>query len=648
MARHLILGTAGHIDHGKTSLVKALTGIDCDRLPEEKARGITIDIGFAALDLGDFHLGLVDVPGHEKFIKNMLAGATGIDLALLVVAADDGIMPQTREHFEILQLLGLRHGVVALTKADLVDETTREVVALELREFLAGSTLADAPIVITSANTGLGLEELKKELINTCRRRIETNADLIANDFPFRMAIDRAFVVQGHGTVVTGSVASGSAQIGDELAWLPSGRTVRVRSLQNHEQPVQQISRGMRAAINLAGVDLNDVQRGQELAAPGYLQPSRTLTVYLKTAGDARRPLKHRMPIRLHIGTAEVMGSLTLLESDSLPANVWAFGQLFLDEPVVAVWGQPFVLRDSAAQATIGGGRVMQPVGRKIRRSDAPAIVNVRALNSENSVERIEAVANSHLFSGFTDMDLIREAGVSAASVPDLIKQLIDAKKLMPAPNAPQRLMTVHAIATLEHRILEVLGRMHAEQPLLTSHDRGKVLAQLEYLHDSNLVASVIEQLVSRKKLIGDGHRIARADFKPRLSVNQRKLKDAIVAAHNLNPFQPPDPASFANQAGGQASHLKDIYEVAVAEGLLVKISDAIYLSAAAAADMKNRVVARLQQGGPGLTVAAIRDMLGTTRKFAVPLCEYLDRSGVTQRQGDFRILAQESVAANE
>src|SRR3954466_1477256 len=287
MHRDLILGTAGHIDHGKTSLVKALTGIDCDRLPEEKARGITIDIGFAHLDLGDYRLGIVDVPGHERFVKNMLAGATGVDLALLVVAADDSVMPQTREHLEILRLLGLRHGVVALTKCDLVDDTTRDVAAMEVRDLVRGTFLADAPIVPTAATTGAGIAELKAAIAEACREV----ADRTGAEW-FRLAIDRSFVVQGHGTVVTGSVTSGSVRVGDELDWLPRGGRVRGGALHNHDTPVEEVHRGMRAAINLAGVAHEDVLRGQELATPGYLRPARTLTVRLKAADDARRLLK--------------------------------------------------------------------------------------------------------------------------------------------------------------------------------------------------------------------------------------------------------------------------------------------------------------------------------------------------------------------
>ena len=335
MARDLILGTAGHIDHGKTSLVKKLTGIDTDRLPEEKARGITIDIGFASLQLGEFHLGIVDVPGHERFVKNMLAGATGVDLAILIVAADDGIMQQTREHLDILKLLGLRHGLIALTKADLVDDITRDVVILELQDFVAGSFLEGQPIIPTSAHTGLGFPELKEAILAECEKIASKNTSSW-----FRLPIDRAFVVQGHGTVVTGSITSGGVKVGDELEWHRGDGTrelVRIRGLNNHGQPVNEVQRGQRGAINLAGVPHDSVKRGQELATTGYLKPSKVLTVRLLALTTTRKAIKHRLPCRLHIGTAEVMATVSILDADTVEPGAWVFAQLFLDDPVTAV-----------------------------------------------------------------------------------------------------------------------------------------------------------------------------------------------------------------------------------------------------------------------------------------------------------------------
>src|SRR5947209_3664566 len=419
MPRNLILGTAGHIDHGKTSLVKALTGIDCDRLPEEKARGITIDIGFATLDLGDFRLGIVDVPGHERFIKNMLAGATGIDLAVLVIAADDSIMPQTREHLEILRLLGLRHGVIALTKCDLVDETTLEVVELEIRDLVRGSFLENAPIVRTSAQTGKGLDELKEAIIAACQSAVGSGQSAVPTaDRPlptaswFRLPIDRSFIVQGHGTVVTGSVTSGSVRVGDELEWQPRGERVRVRSLQSHDRPVEEVHRGMRAALNLAGVHHEDVIRGQELAAPGYLVPSRVVTVRLHCLADARRPIKHRAPVRFHVGTAEIMGTVSLLDCDTIDPGGWGLAQLFLEEPATAAWGQPFVLRESSATQTLGGGQVLQPVARKVRRRHLEVLERVERLWIGDARDRALTVAWFGGFDGLTVADLVRGANL--------------------------------------------------------------------------------------------------------------------------------------------------------------------------------------------------------------------------------------------
>jgi selenocysteine-specific elongation factor len=637
MARDLLLGTAGHIDHGKTSLVKALTGIDTDRLPEEKARGITIDIGFAHLDVDGFRLGIVDVPGHERFIRNMLAGATGIDLALLVVAADDGIMPQTREHLEILKLLGLRQGAIALTKCDLVDAESIGVVELEVRELVAGSFLEAAPIVKTSVHTGQGLDELRTALSAECAK-VPPKSDI---DW-FRIAVDRSFVVQGHGTVVTGSVHSGTARIGDEFERLPGGDRVRVRELQNHDRAVDEVHRGMRAAINLVGVKHTDVKRGQELARPGYLVPSRVVTVRLHCLVDAPRPIKHRAAVRLHIGTAEVMGDVSILDADSIPPGGWALAQLFLDEPVTATWGQPFVIRGPSATHTLGGGQVLQPCPRKIRRRHLETFDQIDKLRSDDEAERALAVAWFGGYGGFTETDLVRDAGVSPGRIAAIVDRLQEDGKLAVLPVNAHRQVVLHRdlLRDLEERVLAAVGHLHGESPLMTTHDRNRVHDLLGYVKDDGLVQATVERLLKTRKLVGDGRRVARADFKPKLSANLRKLKDAVVEAFLAANFQPPAPGSFAPQAGGNAANLKDLFDVCVAEGHLVRIADDIYLHAAAEAKMRNIVAERLKSP-PGATVAEIRDLLGTTRKFAVPICEYLDRIKLTRRDGDLRVLAE-------
>jgi selenocysteine-specific elongation factor len=641
MPRDLILGTAGHIDHGKTSLVKALTGIDCDRLPEEKARGITIDIGFATLDLGDFRLGIVDVPGHERFIKNMLAGATGIDLAVLVVAADDSIMPQTREHLEILKLLGLRQGLVALTKCDLVDETTLEVVAMEVQALVAGSFLENSPIIRTSAAKGAGIAELKDAIAAVCRQ-VEPRT----GQEWFRMPIDRSFIVQGHGTVVTGSAQAGSVKVGEELEWLPKGAVVRVRSLQNHDRPVDEIHRGMRAAVNLAGVHHEEVSRGQELAFAGYLKPSRVITVRLHCLGDVKRPIRHRAAVRFHAGTSEIMGRVSLLDCDTVAPGEWGLAQVFLEGPATCTWGQPFVVRGSSATLTLGGGQVLQPVAKKVRRRHLEVLERIEKLWTGSPEERALTVAWFGGFAGFTKGDLVRGANVAPDQAAELIRSLTDQGKLVPIVVSPARQVLLHAdmVKELDERILQVLGRLHQEEPLVTAHDRQKVQSQLDYVGDDQLVHAAVDRLIKIKKLVGDLRRIARADFKPKLSANLRKLKDKVVAAYATAGFQPPDPADFAGAAGGNAANLKDLFDVCVAEGFLVRVTGDIYLHRDAEQEMRHRVSTRLQSGA-GATVAEIRDLLGTSRKFAVPFCEYLDRLGITRREGDLRVLAKEAHA---
>ena len=351
--RELVLGTAGHIDHGKTALVRALTGVDTDRLPAEKQRGITIDLGFAPLDLGDVRLSLVDVPGHERFVRNMLAGATGIDLALLVVAADDSVMPQTREHLDILRLLGVPAGLVALTKCDLIDAAWLEMVEEDVRRLVAGTVLESSPIVRTSAARNEGIDDLARHLA-----AMALDAPERPDTGLFRMAVDRAFTVSGHGTVLTGTISSGAVTVGDELRLLPEDTPARVRGLQSHDRPVATLGRGTRAAINVTGVHHAEARRGQVLAASGYLEPSRILGVEARASDFAPRALRHRGRYRLHIGTAEVGAKLVLLDANELAPGGVGMAQLTLDEPVAAVHGQPFVLRAESPVETLGGGRV--------------------------------------------------------------------------------------------------------------------------------------------------------------------------------------------------------------------------------------------------------------------------------------------------
>jgi selenocysteine-specific elongation factor len=371
--------------------------------------------------------------------------------------------------------------------------------------------------------------------------------------------------------------------------------------------------------VNLAGVPHDAVRRGQELATPGYLVPATVLTVRLTAPAAGRRPIRHRLPVRLHIGTAEVMATVAVLDADRVDPASWAIAQLHLESPVTAVWGQPFVLRDASAEHTLGGGTVLQPGGDRLRRRHTETLVRVEELSSQDPAVRAAAAAWAAGSAGLVPDDLIRTAGIGPDATAGIVATLVTAGTIVELVLPPNRKRLIHAdrVAEVGDRILTVLGKLHAEAPLVTAHDRGKVFARLDYLD-------------------GDGRRLARTDFKPKLTANQRKLKDAIVEEHRSAGFAPPEPKEYAARAGG-AGVVKDIFEVACAEGLLVKVSEEVYLHADTAVDMVRRVSEKLA-AGPGLTVAEIRDVLGTTRKYAVPVCEYLDKAGVTKRVGDVRV----------
>ena len=630
-----ILGTAGHIDHGKTALVKALTGIDCDRLPEEKARGITIDIGFAELIVGDVRLGIVDVPGHEKFIKNMLAGATGIDLALLVVAADDGIMPQTREHFEILKLLKLQRGLVALTKCDLAADDDLELLELELGELLAGSFLESTPIVRTSARTGQGIAELKTALATLVEGTVA-----VADDLPFRLHIDRVFSRPGHGTVVTGTVASGTLRANDSPtlhAQHGTAEVVSLRGLHNHGRAVESIRRGQRAAINLAGVDHHALARGDVLTHGEAFAAGPITAVHLIAAPDGKRGIKNRSTCRLHLGTADLPVEVSLLDADRLAPGAIGLA-LLVGQPTIAVHGQPFVLRDSAGQNTLGGGTVLLPNAPRIRRKRFESILILEKLTKADPHERAEAVC---FFRGTADARsaaLAVSAGIAPAAYVAVRAELLSRGILTAFPNG--RLVSRVILREVEEKLLSLLAVLHQLHPLHTNHDRAAVIARLEYIDDPDYLALVVDRMVKSKQLVAEGRRLARADFKPKLSVNQRKLKDRIVAALHAAGLSPPEAASFANLSGGRLKDIEEILEVAVAEGILVRIAPEFVLHADREAEARSLLCDLLKQHPA--TLADIRDRLGTTRKFAVPLCEYYDKLGVTKREGDLRVLREE------
>ncbi|MEE2642125.1 MAG: selenocysteine-specific translation elongation factor [Planctomycetota bacterium] len=637
MSTDLILGTSGHIDHGKTSLIRALTGVNTDRLPEEKKRGITIELGFALLELGEFRMGVVDVPGHEKFVRNMLAGATGMDVAMLVVAADDSIKQQTREHLDILRMLNLPAGVIAITKVDTVDPDWIELVEDEVRSLVEGTFLAEAPMIRTSSHTGEGIGELKAALTEAGSRVVQSGR-LTGMEAPFRMPIDRTFAMEGHGTVVTGSVASGQVDVGDELLVQPGNVPVRVRSLQNHTHAVDQVHRGQRAAINLAGIHHNETERGQELTAKGHLVPSRLLTVNLVALKDSTRPIRDRGRVRLHVGSAEIICNVRFLDREKLNPGESAPAQLFLSEPAVTTWNQPFVLRSESPVTTIGGGQVINPDARRIQKPDETDLKYVNMLLDPDPVQRASAALFFAETENWTHPTLARTAGIRDTAA--VYQELGKTGTMTEIQISPTRSLCVHVavIERIVNRVSAALKKQHELNPLRSMIDRKSFLSGFAYLGEEALIAAVVDRMKAEDRIRLSPTGIGLTGCGPKLSKNEQALLNNIVSWFRGDGLTPPGVAECQKRATRNRESVPQLVALAVNNGDLVEINTDFYLHFEVVESIRTRLRA-LFANQSQLTMADIRDCLETTRKYAVPLCEYLDRSGFTRREGDFRTL---------
>ncbi len=635
MTTDLILGTAGHIDHGKTSLIRALTGTDPDRLPEEKRRGITIDIGFAHLELGDIRLGIVDVPGHERFVRNMLAGATGMDLALLVIAADDSIKPQTREHLEILRLLRMEGGIIALTKVDMVEADWLELVEAEIRELVADTFLAQAPIIRTSVVSGQGLDELRAAL-GSAALAVAHGDRLSRAAGPFRMAIDRTFTLPGHGTVVTGSVSSGACAVGDELSIEPGQISVRVRGIENHDQSVERVIRGQRAAINLVGVHHDEIHRGHELSSPGHLRSSRLLTLQLGLLPTAAHPLKSRSRIRLHVGTAELIATTVVLDRERLEPGQTGCVQVFVNEPAATTWGQPFVARSESPVITIGGGVVLDPDAARLRQPDATTLEQLGQLSSQDPLRRAGAALFLAGFRDWVPTDWQRTAGIG--KVEPIYEQLKGQGEVVEVPLSPTRCWRGHRLVLerLCDRVAAALETLHGQNPLRLSLDRTRLGSGFSYLPDMALFDAALRRLQSQGRIRLTPSSVALVGHGPKLSQNEQKLLVQLVDQYRAAGVEPPTVKELQAQTTRNQNSVPQLVTLAADDGQLVRISNEYFLHA----EVEQRVRERLRPGlVGGLTVSQIRELLQTSRKYALPLCEYLDRVGFTRRDGDLRYL---------
>ena len=633
----LILGTAGHIDHGKTALVKALTGHDTDRLPEEKKRGITIELGFAELVLGDYRLGIVDVPGHERFVRQMLAGATGMDLAMLVIAADDSVKPQTREHMDVLRMLDVRQGVVVLTKCDLASPDWIELVEQEVRELTANSFLDGARLIRTSAVTREGLPELLRVLEEIAAA---ANAALPADwrHVPFRMAVDRAFSLPGHGTIVTGSVASGQIVTGETLELQPAGTKVRVRTLHNHDREVSTVHRGQRAAINLAGADLAGLQRGFELTSPGYLRPSRWVTVQLRALPTCPRPIKHRSRVRVHLGTTEMLASLNLLDDVSVPPGAEAWAQLYFPQSVACLWNQPFVLRAESPLQTIGGGRILVPNADKLRRPSDCDRLHLQELLADDADQRLAAAIYFCPLNGGTPQDGFRLAG---RALDEAHRQaLLDQGRIIRLVRSADVATWVHPDTLRQHsqRVNQRLQRLHEHDPLVSMFELTRVTNGLGYLGDEAYLKELLQWMSRQHVIRMNNGRVGLADRQPQITPAQSRLLAELTSHHAQAGLEPPTLAELQRKFVKSARELPKLLEYLIHDGTLVRVNKEFCLHAQAEQQLR-AAVTRAFTEHTAMTLSEIREHLNTSRKYAVPFCEYLDRMGVTRRDGDVRTL---------
>ncbi len=628
-----VIGTAGHVDHGKSTLIHALTGINPDRLREEQERQMTIDLGFAWMRLpGGEEVGFVDVPGHRDFIENMLAGVTGIDAALLVVAADEGVMPQTREHVAILDLLEVPRGVVALTKCDLVDDPSwLQLVGEEVRDLLKGTPLADAPIVHVSGVTRQGLEALVSEL----EAAVGTVAPRPDRGRP-RLPIDRAFTIAGFGTVVTGTLTGGSLVVGEEVEILPSGIPARIRGLQTHKHKVELAVPGSRTAANLAGVEVRQLRRGDVVVRPGTHQPTRLLDVRLRMLPDLASSLRHDQQVKVFLGSAQRLGRVRVLGADEVGPGETAWLQVVLREPVVAERGDHFILRRPSPGETLGGGRVVDPHPGRLHRRREPAVLErlERALRGTPGDRLAEALSGE---GPFALAQAFRQAGLDAEDSRQAIADLADQGRLVvfgdeaPTPRSEALAMEAAAWRALGKRLQALVAAYHEAHPLRLGMPRQELRARLGL--EAKVFAAVVDRALQDGLVAESGARLQLLGWSVTLTARQQADSEALLERFRRAPFATPSVKECVAAVG------EEVLEYLVESGWLVRLSEEVLLEAQVYRQAVEAVQQLISERG-SVTVAEVRDRFGTSRKYALALMEHLDAIGMTVREGDTRRLA--------
>ena len=636
--REVVLGTAGHVDHGKTSLVRALTGIDTDRLKEEKSRGITIELGFAHLDLPCGHrLGIIDVPGHERFVKNMVAGASGVDLVAFVIAADEGVMPQTREHFEICKLLGVERGLVIVTKKDLVDPEWLELVQDDIRQFLAGSFLEKAPMFAVSATTGEGIEAVRGEL-----DRMVAQSELAEAYGPFRLPVDRIFTMKGFGAVVTGTSISGRISVGDDVMIYPQEHAGKIRGIQVHGNDVQEVEAGHRTAINVQGIDKELIERGNMLASPGCLKPSYMLDAEFLYLSGNKKPLKNRTRVRVHLGTAEVMGRVVLLADEEAKPGTTCNVQLLLEEPVVVWPGDHYVVRSYSPVYTIGGGVVLNGVPLRKRRRFRDENVEVFHVFLHGSPEEL---AQLHLresgFAGLTFDELAIRLGQFGKRLKKMLSGPLSARKILVVDSDKQRMIEESVFRGLLDKVVTILAAYHADNPMQSGLAKEELRFQLQRGLDQRLFQMVLQDLVKSGAIVQAEAEVRLADHQVSFKEDEESLRRDMEQLYAEAGLKPPTVKEVLGRFDKVAdARVREMLALLVREKTVVKIAEDLYFHAATLDELVEQV-REYCRGGGELDAQSFKGMTGLTRKFSIPLLEYFDKIKLTLRVGDKRILRE-------
>lgn len=630
--KRVIIGTAGHIDHGKTTLVKAMTGIDTDRLKEEKQRGISIELGFAPFSLpGGQKAAIIDVPGHERFIKHMLAGAFGIDMVVFTIAADEGVMPQTREHMDIIELLGVDKGIIALTKKDMVDEEWLMMMEEEIREYASTTILKDAPVIAVSAVTGDGIPELLQQ--------IEQLAEGVTEKPAFgkaRLPIDRVFTVAGFGTVVTGTLWSGQIDVGDILELMPVQRQVKVRTLQNHNEKVSSVLAGQRVAVNLQGIEVGDIKRGYLLATPGYMNPSHRVDARLRLLSSSPRTLKNWNRVRFHIGTDETMGRILLLDRDELLPGDEALVQIAMEKAVVCYKNDRFVIRYYSPVATIGGGVIIDPVAPRQKRFNEK-VLDEMAMKEEGS---LYDVLLHELETNPLQIIDIKTLAQKTSSTEELVKpeieQLLEDDKIVDI-SGQGRYLSNYGIDMIEEQIKGTLIKYHEVYPLRPGYPREDIRSRLFKTINPKEFNQIIKYLAEHKKMAVNNNFLLLSGYTPSPGEKEQAVIDSLILNMQKQPFNPPSIEELKTAAGVTEAVFNEILSYLVEQGVLVKISENMYFTKTAIEEGK-QILSDYFKREKELSLATARDLFNTSRKYALPLVEYYDRIRFTRRVGDLRI----------